>query len=81
TDTLGVGINVPIRTVMFTSLTKFDGRRTRVLKSREFHQIAGRAGRAGFDTVGYVVAQAPEHVIANHKALAKAGDDPKKRRK
>lgn len=53
TDTLGVGINVPIRTVMFTSLTKFDGRRTRVLKSREFHQIAGRAGRAGFDTVGY----------------------------
>ena len=70
TDTLGVGINVPIRTVMFTSLTKFDGRRTRVLKSREFHQIAGRAGRAGFDTLGYVVAQAPEHVIANQKALA-----------
>ncbi|CAG7845113.1 putative helicase HelY [Pseudoclavibacter triregionum] len=81
TDTLGVGINVPIRTVLFTALTKFDGRRMRTLRSREFHQIAGRAGRAGFDTVGYVVAQAPEHVIEHEKALAKAGDDPKKRRK
>ncbi|HET9126828.1 MAG TPA: DUF3516 domain-containing protein, partial [Propionibacteriaceae bacterium] len=81
TDTLGVGINVPIRTVLFTQLTKFDGRRQRVLRAREFHQIAGRAGRAGFDTVGYVVAQAPEHVIENAKALAKAGDDPKKQRK
>lgn len=81
TDTLGVGINVPIRTVLFTSLTKFDGRRMRILRSREFHQIAGRAGRAGFDTIGHVVAQAPEHVIENERALAKAGDDPKKRRK
>ena len=81
TDTLGVGINVPIRTVLFTQLTKFDGRRQRVLRAREFHQIAGRAGRAGFDTVGYVVAQAPEHVIENAAALAKAGDDPKKQRK
>ena len=81
TDTLGVGINVPIRTVLLTSLTKYDGRRQRVLRAREFHQIAGRAGRAGFDTVGYVVVQAPEHVIENAKALAKAGDDPKKRRK
>ena len=42
---------------------------------------AGRAGRAGYDTVGTVVAQAPEHDIENAKALAKAGDDPKKRRK
>jgi superfamily II RNA helicase len=81
TDTLGVGINVPIRTVLLTSLTKYDGRRQRVLRAREFHQIAGRAGRAGFDAVGYVVVQAPEHVIENSKALAKAGDDPKKRRK
>ncbi len=81
TDTLGVGINVPIRTVLLTSLTKYDGRRQRVLRAREFHQIAGRAGRAGFDTVGYVVVEAPEHVIENSKALAKAGDDPKKRRK
>ena len=81
TDTLGVGINVPIRTVLFTSLSKYDGSVTRLLQAREFHQIAGRAGRAGFDDAGTVVVQAPEHVIANEKALAKIGDDPKKRRK
>ncbi|MET8763909.1 DUF3516 domain-containing protein [Lentzea sp. NPDC004782] len=81
TDTLGVGINVPIRTVVFTALSKYDGTRTRILKAREFHQIAGRAGRAGYDTVGTVVVQAPEHEVENLKALAKAGDDPKKRRK
>lgn len=81
TDTLGVGINVPIRTVVFTALSKYDGTRTRHLNAREFHQIAGRAGRAGYDTVGTVVVQAPEHVVENTKALAKAGDDPKKRRK
>ncbi|MGH3736454.1 MAG: DEAD/DEAH box helicase [Micromonosporaceae bacterium] len=81
TDTLGVGINVPIRTVLFTALSKYDGVRTRHLKAREFHQIAGRAGRAGYDTVGTVLVQAPEHVVETEKALAKAGDDPKKRRK
>ncbi|MFI5841285.1 DEAD/DEAH box helicase [Catenuloplanes sp. NPDC051500] len=81
TDTLGVGINVPIRTVLFTGMSKYDGIRTRLLRAREFHQIAGRAGRAGFDTIGRVVVQAPEHVIDNERALAKAGDDPKKRRK
>jgi superfamily II RNA helicase len=81
TDTLGVGINVPIRTVVFTALSKYDGVKTRHLKAREFHQIAGRAGRAGYDTIGNVVVQAPEHVIETEKALAKAGDDPKKRRK
>jgi superfamily II RNA helicase len=81
TDTLGVGINVPIRTVLFTGLSKYDGVRTRLLKAREFHQIAGRAGRAGYDTVGCVVVQAPQHVIDNERALAKAGDDAKKRRK
>ncbi len=81
TDTLGVGINVPIRTVVFTALSKYDGTRTRHLQAREFHQIAGRAGRAGYDTVGNVVVQAPEHVVENERALAKAGDDPKKRRK
>ncbi|WP_203655868.1 DEAD/DEAH box helicase [Actinocatenispora rupis] len=81
TDTLGVGINVPIRTVVFTALTKYDGVRTRQLKAREFHQIAGRAGRAGYDTVGTVVVEAPDHVIENEKALRKAGDDEKKRRK
>jgi len=81
TDTLGVGINVPIRTVLFTALSKYDGTKTRLLMAREFHQIAGRAGRAGFDTLGRVVVQAPEHVIDNERALAKVGDDPKKRRK
>ena len=81
TDTLGVGINVPIRTVLFTGLSKYDGSRVRLLKAREFHQIAGRAGRAGYDDVGAVVVQAPEHAIDNERALAKAGDDPKKRRK
>ncbi len=72
TDTLGVGINVPIRTVLFTGLAKFDGRRQRILRTREFLQIAGRAGRAGFDTAGYVVVQAPEHVIENERAKAKS---------
>jgi superfamily II RNA helicase len=81
TDTLGVGINVPIRTVLLTALTKFDGTRMRQLNAREFHQIAGRAGRAGYDTAGTVVAQAPEHESENIKAIEKAGDDPKKRRK
>src|SRR6266480_28308 len=81
TDTLGVGINVPIRTVLFTALSKYDGKGNRLLQAREFHQIAGRAGRTGYDTTGYVVVQAPEHVVENEKALAKAGDDPKKRRK
>lgn len=81
TDTLGVGINVPIRTVLLTGLTKFDGVRTRRLKAREFHQIAGRAGRAGYDTMGTVVVQAPEHEVENARLLAKAGDDPKKQRK
>ncbi|MCY7395877.1 MAG: DUF3516 domain-containing protein [Nocardioides sp.] len=72
TDTLGVGINVPIRTVLFTGLAKFDGNRSRILRTREFLQIAGRAGRAGYDTAGYVVVQAPEHVIENEKAKAKS---------
>ncbi len=72
TDTLGVGINVPIRTVLFTALAKYDGNRSRVLRIREFHQIAGRAGRAGFDVAGFVVVQAPEHTIENAKAKAKA---------
>ena len=71
----------PIRTVVLTSLVKFDGARERHLSAREFHQIAGRAGRAGFDTRGYVVVQAPEHVIDNARALARAGDDERKRRR
>jgi superfamily II RNA helicase len=78
TDTLGVGINVPIRTVVFTGLAKFDGTRHRLLKAREFHQIAGRAGRAGFDTAGTVIVQAPEHVIERARAASKAVEKSKK---
>jgi hypothetical protein len=81
TDTLGVGINVPIRTVVFAALSKYDGVRQRQLQAREFHQIAGRAGRAGFDTAGTVVVQAPEHEVENARLLARAGDDEKKKRR
>jgi hypothetical protein len=77
TDTLGVGINVPIRTVLFTRLCKFDGQKTAVLSARDFHQISGRAGRKGFDDRGYVVAQAPEHFIENLKLDEKAKDGKK----
>lgn len=78
TDTLGVGVNVPIRTVLFTKLCKYSGDKTAILTVRDFHQIAGRAGRKGFDDVGYVVAQAPEHVIENKKLEAKAAKTGKK---
>jgi len=78
TDTLGVGINVPIRTVVFTRLCKFDGRKTAILSARDFHQIAGRAGRKGFDNRGYVVVQAPEHVIENIKLSEKAAREGKR---
>ena len=65
TDTLGVGVNIPIRTVLFTQLCKFDGEKTGILSVRDFKQISGRAGRKGFDEEGTVVCQAPEHVIEN----------------
>ncbi|MGB8329770.1 MAG: DUF3516 domain-containing protein [Polyangiales bacterium] len=81
TDTLGVGVNVPIRTVLFTQLCKYDGEKTKVLSVRDFKQIAGRAGRRGFDTLGSIVAQAPEHAIENKKLRAKAAGDSKKLRK
>jgi len=81
TDTLGVGVNVPIRTVLFTKLCKFDGEKTSILSVRDFQQISGRAGRKGFDDEGSVVAQAPEHVIENLRLEAKAGSDPGKKRK
>jgi len=74
TDTLGAGINVPIRTVVFTKLCKFDGQKTSHLSAREFHQIGGRAGRKGFDDRGFVVVQAPEHVIENLRLSEKARD-------
>jgi superfamily II RNA helicase len=81
TDTLGVGVNVPIRTVVLTRLSKYGGSKVALLPSRDFHQITGRAGRRGFDDIGYVVAQAPEHHIENLKMEAKAAGDVKKARK
>jgi hypothetical protein len=81
TDTLGVGVNIPIRTVLLTRLCKFDGQKTAILKVRDFLQISGRAGRKGFDDRGSVVVQAPEHVIENLKLEAKAASDPAKKRK
>jgi len=81
TDTLGVGVNVPIRSVLMSQLCKYDGVKTRVLKVREFQQIAGRAGRKGFDDVGDVWAQAPAHIVENLKAEKKAESDPKKKKK
>jgi superfamily II RNA helicase len=81
TDTLGVGVNVPIRTVLLTRLSKYSGEKVATLTARDFHQITGRAGRRGFDDVGYVVCQAPEHIIENAKMEAKAAGDVKKLRK
>jgi superfamily II RNA helicase len=81
TDTLGVGVNIPLRTVVFTKLCKYDGDKTKILTVRDFHQIAGRAGRKGFDTQGTVIVQAPEHVIENKIAQQKATGDAKKLRK
>ncbi|MCC7535781.1 MAG: DUF3516 domain-containing protein [Deltaproteobacteria bacterium] len=79
TDTLGVGVNIPIRTVLFTKLCKYDGEKVAILRVRDFQQISGRAGRKGFDTAGSVVAQAPEHVIENLRARAKAEAGKKKK--
>jgi hypothetical protein len=79
TDTLGVGVNVPIRTVLFTKLCKFDGEKVRILTARDFHQIAGRAGRKGFDTEGFVVALAPEHAVENLRLEAKASSQGRKK--
>jgi superfamily II RNA helicase len=81
TDTLGVGVNVPIRSVLFTQLCKYDGTDTRTLSNREFQQIAGRAGRKGFDNIGHVWVQAPAHVVENLRAEEKAASDPKKKKK
>jgi superfamily II RNA helicase len=81
TDTLGVGVNIPIRTVLFTQLCKYDGEKTALLSARDFHQIAGRAGRKGFDERGFVAAQAPEHVIENLRLAQKAAAGKKVVRK
>jgi superfamily II RNA helicase len=79
TDTLGVGVNVPIRTVLFTKLCKYDGEKVRILTARDFHQIAGRAGRKGFDSDGYVVSLAPEHAVENLRLEAKSAAQGRKK--
>ncbi len=81
TDTLGVGVNLPLRTVVLSGLAKYDGSVSRLLSARELHQIAGRAGRAGYDSSGLVVVQAPEHVIDNEQAAKKVAGDPRRMRK
>ncbi len=81
TDTLGVGINVPIRTVVFTQLWKYDGAKAAILSVRDFRQVAGRAGRKGYDDKGYVIVQAPDYVVENKRAEEKAAGDPKKQKK
>lgn len=81
TDTLGVGINIPLRTVVFTQLWKYGGTKAATLSVRDFRQISGRAGRKGFDDVGHVVVQAPEWTIANLRAEQKAAADPSKKKK
>jgi len=80
TDTLGVGVNIPIRTVLFTKLSKYDGEKISLLTVRDFKQIAGRAGRKGFDEQGSVVCQAPEHVVETRKAQAKGGKKKRAKR-
>ena len=81
TDTLGVGVNLPLRTVVLSGLAKYDGTVSRLLSARELHQIAGRAGRAGYDSSGLVVVQAPEHVVENEQAAKKVAGDPRRTRK
>jgi hypothetical protein len=81
TDTLGLGVNLPLRTVVFSGLAKYDGSISRLLSARELHQIAGRAGRAGYDASGLVVVQAPEHVVENEQAVKKVAGDPRRARK
>ena len=54
TDAIGMGVNLPIRRIVFLSCRKFDGEEVRDLKSQEVKQIAGRAGRIGIYEVGYV---------------------------
>jgi hypothetical protein len=79
TDTLGVGVNVPIRTVVMSSLSRWDGQKVGWPTVRDFHQVAGRAGRAGFDTEGLVVIMAPPWAVENAQRSLKAQAKGKKR--
>ena len=70
TETFAVGINMPACTVVFDSLEKFDGVNFRYLKAREYHQMAGRAGRRGIDEIGYVYSQI-EPIYATYPEVSK----------
>ncbi len=64
TETFALGINMPSHSVIFDGLRKFYGRYVRNLKTRDFYQMAGRAGRRGIDTEGFVYCRINPHMIA-----------------
>ncbi|OQV13156.1 Superkiller viralicidic activity 2-like 2 [Hypsibius exemplaris] len=64
TETFAMGLNMPARTVLFTSMRKFDGKENRFITSGEFIQMSGRAGRRGIDTRGVVMLQVDEQIPA-----------------
>lgn len=78
TETFALGVNMPARTVGFLGLRKYDGYQHRSLHPGEFFQCAGRAGRRGMDTVGYVVALVPRamHELKAYNSLLTRGVDP-----
>ncbi|XP_055328735.1 exosome RNA helicase MTR4-like [Paramacrobiotus metropolitanus] len=79
TETFAMGLNMPARTVLFTSLRKFDGKENRFITSNEFIQMSGRAGRRGIDTRGIVLIQVDEQIpSAVLKNIVKGSADPLK---
>ena len=69
TDAIGMGVNLPIRRIIFLSVKKFDGEEVRFLTSQEVKQIAGRAGRQGIYDVGYVASVGNNAEVIKDKLL------------
>ena len=71
TDAIGMGLNLPVRRIVFVQTEKFDGKETRPLKTEEIRQIAGRAGRFGLYDTGYINAVGKEALsyIREHAAM------------
>lgn len=67
TETFAVGVNMPARSVVFNSIDKFNGKRNVLLTPREFHQMAGRAGRRGIDSEGFVYAVAMPNQVRDFR--------------